>query len=132
MGITTWYRFVLDTITGGNFYSSHSMDAFNAMANLVGSPPITISETVLTLEHVMQRIDAIEKKMPTIEHIENFNKMIHNHVTQIGSKVGIILKMLKEKEPIINKRVEQSPVRIDKLEEIINNLGSAFFLRQNY
>ena len=34
--------------------------------------------------------------------------------------------MLKEKEPIINERVEQSPARIDKLEEIFNNLGSAF------
>ena len=33
--------------------------------------------------------------------------------------------MLKEKEPIINERVEQSPARIDRLEEI-NNLGSAF------
>jgi hypothetical protein len=102
------------------------MDAFNAMGNLVGSPPITINETTLTLEHVMQRIDAIENKMPTVEHIENLDKKIHNHVTQFGSKIGITLKMLKEKEPMINERMEQSPARIDKLEEIINNLGSAF------
>ena len=68
----------------------------------------------------------LKKKMPTVEHIDNLDKKIHNHVTQFGSKVGITLKMLKEKEPIINERVEQSPVRIDKLEEIINNLGSAF------
>ena len=46
VGITTWYRFVLDTITGGNYLSSHPMDAFNAMGNLVGSPPITMNETV--------------------------------------------------------------------------------------
>src|SRR3989337_3567560 len=102
VGVTTWYRFVLDTITGGNFLSSHPMDAFNAMGNLVGSPPITINATTLTLEHVMQRLDAIENKMPTIEHIENLDKKIHSHVTQFGSKVGITLKMLKEKEPIIN------------------------------
>ena len=51
---------------------------------------------------------------------------IHDHVTQFGSKVGINFKMLKEKEPIINERVEQSPARIDKLEEIMNNLGSTF------
>src|SRR3989337_1167084 len=126
VGITTWYRFVLATITGGNFLSSHPMDSFSAMGNLVGSPPITINEIVLTLEHVMQRLDAIEQKMPTIQHIENLDKKIHNHVTQFGSKVGITLKMLKEKEPIINERMEQSPARIDKLEEIINNLGSAF------
>ena len=51
---------------------------------------------------------------------------IHDHVTQFGSKVGINFKMLKEKEPIINERVEQSPARIDKLEEIVTNLGSTF------
>ena len=36
VGITTWYRFVLDTITGGNFFMCPSLDAFNAMGNLVG------------------------------------------------------------------------------------------------
>ena len=33
VGVTTWYRFVLDTITGGNFLSSHPNDAFNTMGN---------------------------------------------------------------------------------------------------
>ena len=87
VGVTTWYRFVLDTITGGNFLSSHPMDAFNAMGNLVGSPPIIINDTTLTLEHVMQRLEAIENKMPTIEHIENLDKKVHNHITKFGSKV---------------------------------------------
>ena len=97
VGITTWYRFVLDTITGGNFLMCLSMDAFNAMGNLVGSPPITVNETTLTLEHVMQRLEAIENKIPTIEHLDNLDKKIHNHITQFGSKVGIALKTLKEK-----------------------------------
>ena len=47
VGITTWYRFVLDTITGGNFLMCPSLDAFNAMGNLVGSPPLMINETTL-------------------------------------------------------------------------------------
>ena len=51
-----------------------SMNAFNAMGNLVGSPPITVNETTLTLEHVMQRLEAIESKMPTIKHLENLDK----------------------------------------------------------
>ena len=46
---------------------NRSLDAFNAMGDLVGAPPIIINETVLTLEHVMQRLDAIEKKMVTEE-----------------------------------------------------------------
>ena len=55
-----------------------SLDAFNAMGNLVGSPPLMISETTLTLEHVMERLDAIERKMLTKEHVENLDKKMHN------------------------------------------------------
>ena len=85
---------MLDTITGGNFLMSPSMDAFNTMGSLVGSPPIIINETILTLEHVMQRLDATEKKMLIVEHIENLDKKIHNHATQIGSRIGDTLKTL--------------------------------------
>ena len=53
-----------------------------------------------------QRLDVIENKISTIEHIENLDKNIDDHITQIGSKVGITLKTLKEKEPIIDERVE--------------------------
>ena len=71
------------------------LDAFNAMGNLVESLPIIINETILTLEHVMQRLDAIEKKMLTEEHIENLDKRIHNLANKIGSKVGDTLKIIK-------------------------------------
>ena len=128
VGITTWYRFVLDTITRGNFLMCPSMDAFNAMGNLVGSPPIMINETTLTLEHVMERLDAIEKKMITQEHLESLDKNIHNLANKIGAKAGDAFKLLKAKETVVNERVEESPYRIDKLEEIFSNLGSAFFL----
>ena len=42
----------------------------NAIENHVRAPPIIINETILTLKHVMQRLDAIEKKMSTNEQIE--------------------------------------------------------------
>ena len=44
VGINTWYRFVLDTITGENFLMSPPFDALNAMGNLVGSPPLMVNE----------------------------------------------------------------------------------------
>ena len=125
MGVTTWYRFVLDTITGGNFLSSHPLDAFNAMGNLVGSPPIIINKTEITLEHLMQRLDIIENKMSTSHELKDVDKRMHDHINKLGSLVGDALKSLKEKKYIIDK-VEQSPTRIDKLEEVINMLGSAF------
>ena len=60
--------------------------------------------------------------MPTTKQFENLDKRVHNQVTKLGSMVGNVLKLLKEKDSII----EQNPNRIDKLEEVINNLGSSF------
>ena len=54
VGITPWNRCVLDIATGGDFMSSHAFDAYNAMLDLFGPPPLLINGTVLTLEHVMQ------------------------------------------------------------------------------
>src|SRR3989337_3486609 len=54
VGVTTWYRFLLDTITGGSFLTCPTLDAHNALVNLVGSPPILVNGTPLMLEHVMQ------------------------------------------------------------------------------
>src|SRR5215216_1925572 len=96
------------------------------MRNLVGSPPIIINETILTLEHVMERLDAIEKKMLTEDHIENLDKKMNNFSTKFGAKTGEIFKLLKEKGTVISERIEESPSRIDKLEEIFSNLSTAF------
>ncbi|KAE8803355.1 Far1 [Hordeum vulgare] len=119
-----WY--IPDTIVGGNFLGSHTVDSYGAIMNLVGSSPLMFNGTTLTLEHVMQRLDAIENKIATIELIEGLDKKIHNQITQYGSKVGMVLKNLREKEPIVN-----DSSRIGKLEDVITNLGSAFAAVQN-
>ena len=51
---------------------------------------------------------------------------MHNFATNIGSKAGDILKLVREKGTIIHKRIEESPSQIGKLEEIFSNLGTAF------
>ncbi|KAE8821797.1 Far1 [Hordeum vulgare] len=119
-----WY--ILDTIVGGNFLGSHTVESYGAIMNLVGSPPLMVNGTSLTLEHVMQRLDAIENKIATIELIEGLDRKIHNQITQYRSKVGMVLKNLREKEPIVN-----DSTRIGKLEDVITNLGSAFAAVQN-
>ena len=96
------------------------------MIDLFGSPPLLVNRTVLTLEHVMQRLEIIENKVATVELIENLDKKIHNQISQYGSKVGVTLKNLKEKEPIVNEKINHDSTRIDKLEDIITNLGTAF------
>ncbi|KAE8770576.1 Far1 [Hordeum vulgare] len=92
----------------------------------IGSPPLMVNGTTLTLEHVIQRVDAIENKIATIELIEGLDRKIHNQITQYGSKVGNFLKNLREKELIVN-----DSSRIGKLEDVISNLGSAFAAVQN-
>ena len=105
---------------------SHTFDSYNAIIDLFGSPPLLVNGTVLTLEHVMQQLDIIENKIATVKVIENLDKKIHNQITQYGSKVGVTLKNIKEKEPIVNEKINQDSTRIDKLEDIITNLGTAF------
>ena len=105
---------------------SHTFDSYNAMIDLFGPPPLLVNGTILTLEHVMQRLEIIENKVATVELIENLDKKIHNQITQYGSKVGVTLKSFKEKEPIVNEKIDQDSTRIGKLEDISTNLGSAF------
>ncbi|KAE8794360.1 Far1 [Hordeum vulgare] len=119
-----WY--ILDTIVGGNFLGSHTVDSYRAIMNLVGSPPLMVNGTTLTFEHVMQRLNAIENKIATVELIEGLDRKIPNQITQYGYKVGIFLKNLREKELIVN-----DSSRIGKLEDVITNLGSAFAAVQN-
>ncbi|KAE8818120.1 Far1 [Hordeum vulgare] len=123
-----WYRIcnAQSRSTRGNFLGSHTVDSYRAIINLVGSPPLMVNGTILTLEHVMQRLDAIENKIATVELIEGLDRKIHNQITQYGSKVGNFLKNLKEKELIVN-----DSSRIGKLEDVITNLGSAFSAVQN-
>ena len=46
-------------------------------------------------------------------------------------KVGVTLNFFKEKEPIVNKRIDQDSTRIGKLEDIITNLCSSFSSMKN-
>ncbi|KAE8798954.1 Far1 [Hordeum vulgare] len=123
-----WYRIcnAQSRSTRRNFLGSHTVDSYGAIMNLVGSLPLMVNGTTLTLEHVMQRLDAIENKIATVELIEGLDRKIHNQITQYGSKVGMVLKNLREKEPIVN-----DSSRIGKLEDVITNLGSAFAATQN-
>ncbi|KAE8783993.1 Far1 [Hordeum vulgare] len=123
-----WYRIcnAQSRSTRGNFLGSYTVDSYGVIMNLVGSPPLMVNGTTLSLQHVMQRLDAIENKIATIELIVDLDRKIHNQITQYESKVGMVLKHLREKEPIVN-----DSSRIGKLEDVITNLGSAFAAAQN-
>ena len=41
------------------------------------------------------------------------------------------MKNIKEKEPIVNEKINHDSTRIDKLEDIITNLGTTFSSVEN-
>ena len=47
--------------------NSHTFEAYNSMLDLFGPPPLLVNGTVLTLEHVMQRLEIIENKIATVD-----------------------------------------------------------------
>ena len=53
-------------------------------------------------------------------------KKVHDHANRIGSRIGDTLKLLREKGPVVNERLDESPAGIDKLEEIFSNIRTAF------
>ena len=74
-----------------------SWEAIRLILIMLGPPPLLVNGTIVTLEHVMQRLDIIENKISTVELIGNLDKKIHNQITQYGSKVGVTLNFFKEK-----------------------------------
>ena len=66
VGVTNWYRYILDTLMGGNFLGAHILEALNVIESLVGNPPIDEIKTDVTLEHVQDRLDTIEKNIMNI------------------------------------------------------------------
>ena len=68
-----------------------TLDAFNNLGNLVGSPPLVINETILTLEHVMERLDAIENKMLTIDILKTWIEKCKVMLLKLGQKQEMFL-----------------------------------------
>lgn len=85
IGVTTWYRYILNTITGGSFLGSNTLDAFNAVECLVESPPVKTNELEITLEHLMQILDIHDNKISCVERLEEYDKKLQNGITKLGS-----------------------------------------------
>jgi hypothetical protein len=54
VGISSWNRYVLDTLTGGNFLATPALEACTLIESLVGVPPIHVVKTEITLEEVIE------------------------------------------------------------------------------
>ena len=66
VGISSWYRYVLDTLTGGNFLGTPALEAYNLIESLVGIPPTNVVKTEITLEDIVKRLSSLEEGLPNI------------------------------------------------------------------
>ena len=114
VGITSWDRHVLDTLTGGNFLGIPAQEACNLIEGLVGIPPIKDTKTETTLEDVMKKLDSIEKNLPNF--LDNISK-INESVVSINKRITV----LEDSDTQITHGN-----RIGELEEVMETLRSTF------
>jgi hypothetical protein len=66
VGIPSWNRYVLDTLTWGNFLGASALEACNLIESLVGVPPTNVIKTEITLEEVIKKLSSLEKSLPNL------------------------------------------------------------------
>jgi hypothetical protein len=63
-GISSWNRYVLDTLAGDNFLGTPALEACTLIESLVGVPPIHVVKTEVTLDEVLIKLSFLEKSLP--------------------------------------------------------------------
>src|SRR4051812_38481328 len=91
------------------------------MENLVGNLPVASIQEDITLAHIMKKLEKIELEMSRISIINEIDSRIQGDFNRLDSSMHKIVKTL---ETI--KSHDLDPYRIDKIEEIIDTLGTTF------
>src|ERR1043165_7842194 len=122
VGTTSWNRFVLDTAINGNFIEAPVWEALNVIENLVGSLPIVSIKEDITLDYIMRKLEKIELEMPSINKINELDHKIQGNLNRLDSSMHKIVKTLEN-----IKSLDEESSRIEKIEEVIETLGTTFF-----
>ena len=113
VGISSWNRYVLDTLIGGNFLGAPAMEAHTLIESLVGVPPTQVAKAEITLEEVVKRLESLEKTLPN-----SFYDATHtNELISINKRVNLLEGVIAH---------DDRTIRIVKLEEAIETLSSTF------
>jgi hypothetical protein len=114
VGISSWNRYVLDTLTGGNFLGTPALEACTLIESLVGVPPIHVVKTEITLEEVVEKLSSLEKSLPNLlDNASQVNELIES----IGKRITAL-----EASTIHDSQ----NLRIGKLAESMETLSSIF------
>src|SRR3954465_8904917 len=121
VGITSWNRFLLDSAISGNFTEAPVWEALNVIENIVGSLPIASIKEDITLAHIMRKLENIELEMPSIDRMNELERKIQGNLNRLDNSMQ---KIIKTFESI--KTLDEKSSRIEKIEEVIENLGTTF------
>jgi peptidoglycan hydrolase CwlO-like protein len=114
VGISSWNRYILDTLAGGNFLATPALEACTLIESLVGVPPINVVKTEITLEEVSKKLSSLEKSLPNI--LDNASE-VNESIESIGKRITVL-----EASTTHNSQ----NFRIGKLEESMETLSSIF------
>jgi hypothetical protein len=114
VGISSWNRYVLDTLAGGNFLCTPDLEACTLIKSLVGVPPINVVKTEVTLDEVLKKLSSLEKKFANI--LDNASQ-VNESIESIGKRITILET---------STTLDSQNLRIGKLEESMEILSSIF------
>jgi hypothetical protein len=121
VGISSWNRYVLDCLAGGNFLSTPALEASCIIESLFEIPPVNEVKIETSLEDVMKKLETIEQNLPSIDTtlgalLDSTDKL-DKSLGGINEKIAIL-----ESCAIYDNQTQ----RISELEEAIGTLGSTF------
>jgi hypothetical protein len=114
VSISSWNRYVLDTLARGNFLGTPALEACTLIESLVGVPPINVVKTGITLEEVIEKLSSLEKSLSNL--LDNASQ-VNESIESIGKRITVL-----EATTIHDSQ----NLRIGKLEESMETLSSIF------
>jgi hypothetical protein len=114
VGISSWNRYILDTLAGGNFLGTPALEACTLIESLVGVPPIHVVKTEVTLDEVLEKLSSLEKSFPNI--LDNASQ-VNESIESIGKRITVLEA---------STTLDSQNLRIGKLQESMETLSSIF------
>jgi hypothetical protein len=112
LGISSWNRYVLDTLAGGNFLGTPALEACTLIESLVGVPPIHIVKTEVTLDEVLEKLSSLEKSLP---NILDKASQVNESIESIGKRITVLEA---------STTPDSQNLSIEKLKESMETLSS--------
>jgi hypothetical protein len=114
VGISSWNRYILNTLAGGNFLGTPALEACTLIESLVGVPPIHVVKTEVTLDEVLEKLSSLETSLPNI--VDNASQ-VNESIKSIGKRITAL---------DASTTLDSQNLRIGKLEESIETLSLVF------